>query len=183
VALEWPDFPQRRVVQRGKLDQVLLGQGIVPRGYDPLVKIKSDAQIEQYLGNIAATIDRCIDVMQRMTSTLPNIARRKQYCETPTFWADRHAVGGLRIDPVSPPEQAEIWVTTDGVQKLTPHRISLLRSRDRRQAIDIDTAKRFRRSWIWRGDDRPSAELLDDRRKAVMAVVRTERRPGLVVHA
>ena len=43
--------------------QVFLGQGIVPRGYDPLVEIKSDPQIEQFLGNIAATIDRCVDVM------------------------------------------------------------------------------------------------------------------------
>jgi tryptophan halogenase len=43
--------------------QVFLGQGVVPRGYDPLVAIKSDAQIEQFLGNIAATIDRCVDVM------------------------------------------------------------------------------------------------------------------------
>ena len=43
--------------------QVFLGQGIVPRGYDPLVEIKSDAQIEQFLGNIAATIERCVDVM------------------------------------------------------------------------------------------------------------------------
>jgi len=43
--------------------QVFLGQGMVPRGYDPLVEIKSDAQIEQFLGNIAATIDRCVDVM------------------------------------------------------------------------------------------------------------------------
>jgi tryptophan halogenase len=43
--------------------QVFLGQGVVPRGYDPLVEIKSDAQIEQFLGNIAATIERCVDVM------------------------------------------------------------------------------------------------------------------------
>ena len=43
--------------------QVFLGQGVVPRSYDPLVAIKSDPQIEQYLGNIAATIKRCIDVM------------------------------------------------------------------------------------------------------------------------
>jgi tryptophan halogenase len=45
--------------------QVFLGQGVVPRGYDPLVEIKSDAQIEQFLGNIAATIDRCVEVMPR----------------------------------------------------------------------------------------------------------------------
>ena len=43
--------------------QVFLGQDIMPQGYDPLVGIKSDAQIEQYLGNIAATIERCVEVM------------------------------------------------------------------------------------------------------------------------
>ncbi len=43
--------------------QVFIGQGIIPRAYDPLVGIKSDAQIEQFLGNIAATIDRCVHVM------------------------------------------------------------------------------------------------------------------------
>jgi tryptophan halogenase len=43
--------------------EVFLGQGVVPRSYDPLVGIKSDPQIEQFLGNIVATIDRCLDVM------------------------------------------------------------------------------------------------------------------------
>jgi tryptophan halogenase len=43
--------------------QVFLGQGLVPRSYDPLVAIKSDPQIEQFLGNIAATIARCVSVM------------------------------------------------------------------------------------------------------------------------
>jgi tryptophan halogenase len=43
--------------------QVFLGQGVVPKRYDPLVEIKSDPQIEQFLGNIAATIDRCVEVM------------------------------------------------------------------------------------------------------------------------
>lgn len=43
--------------------EVLLGQGLVPRSYDPLVAVKSDAQIEQFLGNIAATIARCVEVM------------------------------------------------------------------------------------------------------------------------
>jgi tryptophan halogenase len=43
--------------------QVFLGQGIVPQTYDPLVEIKSDPQIEQFLSNIAATIDRCVEVM------------------------------------------------------------------------------------------------------------------------
>ena len=43
--------------------EVFLGQGLVPRSHDPLVAIKSDPQIEQFLGNIAATIGRCVDVM------------------------------------------------------------------------------------------------------------------------
>ncbi len=43
--------------------QVLLGQGMIPRGYDPLVDIKSDAQITQYLGNIAAVVGKCVAVM------------------------------------------------------------------------------------------------------------------------
>jgi len=43
--------------------QVLIGQEIMPRSHDPLVAIKSDAQIEQFLGNIAATIARCVSVM------------------------------------------------------------------------------------------------------------------------
>jgi tryptophan halogenase len=47
--------------------QVFLGQGLVPRSHDPLVAIKSDPQIEQFLGNIAATIGRCLDVMPSHT--------------------------------------------------------------------------------------------------------------------
>lgn len=43
--------------------QVFIGQNMMPRGWDPLVSIKSDAQIEQFLGNIASTIDRCVQVM------------------------------------------------------------------------------------------------------------------------
>jgi tryptophan halogenase len=47
--------------------QVFLGHGIVPRSYDPLVAIKSDPEIDRYLGNIAATIQRCVDVMPEHT--------------------------------------------------------------------------------------------------------------------
>jgi len=43
--------------------EVFIGQGIMPKSYDPLVTIKSDSQIEQFLSNIAATINRCVDVM------------------------------------------------------------------------------------------------------------------------
>jgi tryptophan 7-halogenase len=43
--------------------QVFIGQGVIPASFDPLVAIKSDAQIEQFLGNVAATIQRCVQVM------------------------------------------------------------------------------------------------------------------------
>lgn len=43
--------------------QVLLGQGIIPQGYDPLVDVKSEPQIVQYLGNIENVIGKCVDVM------------------------------------------------------------------------------------------------------------------------
>lgn len=43
--------------------QVFIGQEVMPRSYDPLVGIKSDPQIEQFLGNIASTIGRCVEVM------------------------------------------------------------------------------------------------------------------------
>jgi len=43
--------------------QVFLGQGMIPRAYDPLVNIKSEAQIAQYLGNIQAVIGKCVKVM------------------------------------------------------------------------------------------------------------------------
>uniref|UniRef100_B0T6X7 Tryptophan halogenase n=1 Tax=Caulobacter sp. (strain K31) TaxID=366602 RepID=B0T6X7_CAUSK len=43
--------------------QVFLGQGIIPRGYDPLVQVQSDAQIAQYLANIETVIGKCVKVM------------------------------------------------------------------------------------------------------------------------
>ena len=43
--------------------QVFIGQQVLPRSHDALVAIKSDAQIDQFLGNIAGTIGRCLNVM------------------------------------------------------------------------------------------------------------------------
>lgn len=43
--------------------QVFLGQGIVPRSYDPQVDLKSHAQVAQYLGNIENVIEKCVNVM------------------------------------------------------------------------------------------------------------------------
>lgn len=45
--------------------QVLIGQGIIPRSYDPLADIKSDVQVAQYLENIEAVIAKCVKVMPR----------------------------------------------------------------------------------------------------------------------
>jgi tryptophan halogenase len=47
--------------------QVFIGQELMPRSHDPLVGIKSDAQIDQFLGNIASTIGRCVNVMPTHT--------------------------------------------------------------------------------------------------------------------
>jgi tryptophan halogenase len=43
--------------------QVFLGQGIIPRGHDPLVRVRSDAEIAQYLANIETVIGKCVKVM------------------------------------------------------------------------------------------------------------------------
>ena len=43
--------------------QVFLGQGMIPRSPDPMVDMKSDAQVSQYLSNIAATVRKCVSVM------------------------------------------------------------------------------------------------------------------------
>ena len=43
--------------------QVFLGQGVIPRGYDPLVDIKSESQVAQYLGNIESVVGKCVAVM------------------------------------------------------------------------------------------------------------------------
>jgi len=47
----------------GSWIQVFLGQGVIPRDHDPRVELKSDPQIAKYLGNIAMTIRKCVDVM------------------------------------------------------------------------------------------------------------------------
>jgi len=43
--------------------QVMVGQNIVPQGYDPLVDLEAPATIEKFLANIATVIKRCVDVM------------------------------------------------------------------------------------------------------------------------
>lgn len=43
--------------------QVFIGQGIIPRGYDPLVDLKSEEEIAEFLDNISSTIGKCVAVM------------------------------------------------------------------------------------------------------------------------
>ncbi|MDZ4307836.1 tryptophan halogenase family protein [Allopontixanthobacter sp.] len=43
--------------------QVMLGQGVIPSGYDPLVDIRSEAQVVQFLGNVENVIRKCVAVM------------------------------------------------------------------------------------------------------------------------
>lgn len=43
--------------------QVFLGQGIIPKGYDPQVDLKSKPQIVQFLNNIEGVIGKCVERM------------------------------------------------------------------------------------------------------------------------
>ncbi len=43
--------------------QVMNGQGIRPRGYSPLVDLRADTEVRQYLSNVESVIQKCCDVM------------------------------------------------------------------------------------------------------------------------
>jgi tryptophan halogenase len=43
--------------------QVMHGQGIRPKSYNPLVDMRSEDEIQQFLGNIESVIKKCVDVM------------------------------------------------------------------------------------------------------------------------
>ncbi len=43
--------------------QVFLGQGVIPRGYDPLADLKSEAEVAAYLDNLETVIRKCVAVM------------------------------------------------------------------------------------------------------------------------
>ncbi len=55
--------------------QVFIGQGVIGRGYDPLVDLKSKPQIVQFLSNIENTIDKCVAVMPTHASFV------EKYCD------------------------------------------------------------------------------------------------------
>jgi tryptophan halogenase len=43
--------------------QVMMGQRITPRSYHPLVDLLSDAELDEFLGNVKYIIGRCVDAM------------------------------------------------------------------------------------------------------------------------
>ncbi|MFJ6024605.1 tryptophan halogenase family protein [Brevundimonas sp. NPDC092305] len=43
--------------------QVLIGQGMIPRGYDPLVDIKTNGEIDEFLGNVRKVVGKCASLM------------------------------------------------------------------------------------------------------------------------
>ncbi|WP_244559596.1 MULTISPECIES: tryptophan halogenase family protein [unclassified Azospirillum] len=53
--------------------QVFLGQGIIPRSPDPLVRVQDDAEIAEYLSNITGVIGKCVAVMPGHAAYLERI--------------------------------------------------------------------------------------------------------------
>jgi tryptophan halogenase len=43
--------------------QVMMGQRIVPRTYHPLIDLLSDAELDEFIGNVKYVIGRCVDAM------------------------------------------------------------------------------------------------------------------------
>ncbi len=43
--------------------QVFLGQGVIPAGYDPLVDVTPEAEIERFLNDVETVIGKCVAVM------------------------------------------------------------------------------------------------------------------------
>ena len=62
-------IPSRKVYEDDELFaeeswiQVLLGQGIIPVGYDPLVDVTPEPDIERYLADVETVIGKCVALM------------------------------------------------------------------------------------------------------------------------
>jgi tryptophan halogenase len=57
--------------------QVMLGQRITPSSYHPLVDLTSDAQLDQFMGNVKHIIERCVEKMP------PHEAYIARHCAAP----------------------------------------------------------------------------------------------------
>jgi len=52
--------------------QVILGQGIIPQSYDPLVDVQSEERIGEYLDNVENVIRKCVEVMPTHAQFIAN---------------------------------------------------------------------------------------------------------------
>lgn len=57
--------------------QVFLGQGIIPKSYDPMVDIKTDNEVREYLNNAQKVIKKCVDFMPTQKDFI------EKYCKAP----------------------------------------------------------------------------------------------------
>jgi tryptophan 7-halogenase len=59
--------------------QVFLGQGIIPKNHDPLVNIKSEDEIKNYLANVEKVIEKCVNVMPSQKEFI------EKFCKAPNI--------------------------------------------------------------------------------------------------
>lgn len=58
--------------------QVMVGQGMVPRGYHPMANIRPEAEVAAYLASIEQVIGKCVNAMPQQTDFI------KAHCAAPT---------------------------------------------------------------------------------------------------
>ena len=56
--------------------QVLLGQGLLPERYDPLVDLKNEAQIHEFAATTAEVIRSCVEPMPSHSAFLARLAAK-----------------------------------------------------------------------------------------------------------
>ncbi len=59
--------------------QVMIGQGIVPNNYDPMVNMKSDDEIRDFLSNTQKVIEKCVNVMPTQKDFI------EKFCKAPAM--------------------------------------------------------------------------------------------------
>lgn len=64
--------------------QVFLGQGVIPRAYDPLVHVQSDDEIARFLGNIETVIGKCLNVMPSHAEFVAHACQAPPLAPVPT---------------------------------------------------------------------------------------------------
>lgn len=59
--------------------QVMLGQGIIPNSYDPMVNMKSDSEVLDFLSNTQKVIEKCVNVMPTQKDFI------EKFCKAPAI--------------------------------------------------------------------------------------------------